>query len=338
MRSRDFSIRFAVRGVPVRGVTMTEYGLALGLIAIAAVVGVATLGDSISTMLSSSKSATSSGGTLKLLHPVGNAGKAAQSGAEAARANGGSGGYYTLLSDPVTGQPSLQILGGTSDDPTNATSLDGNRMNAIGSMMLASDLTDLAKQQTDPAVATYYEEMAKMTYYLGAAQGEMDEIPGLAIADVGDSGTYSKGNALSDILYYQGQLEKLMQSPPPGAKPQDMAKAIPLAANAYNIAEKYAVAFERFINKDGTVTKNFGFCSSENGCSGGTGAVGSSLELAEHMSATKDMPMIKKRYDQLVSLEEIKAETKNVLSNNQVEAVEVKATLSGAVALDQVKP
>src|SRR5690349_12435330 len=40
MRSRYFSIRFAVRGV-----TMTEYGLALGLIAIAAVVGIATLGD-----------------------------------------------------------------------------------------------------------------------------------------------------------------------------------------------------------------------------------------------------------------------------------------------------
>ncbi len=334
MKNRGFASCFS-RASAFKGVTITEYGLALGLIAIAAVVGIATLGGSISTLLSNSKvAAGGSGSTLDLLKPA-KSGGSASAGNEAG-ASKKSGGYYVMVSDPTTGAPMLQMVVGTSDDPTNATSLDGNTRNTLGSLILANQMSELAEQQRSPELKAYYQKMAEMSYYLGAAEGEMDEVEGLALwQDFGNGATYSKGDALNDIMYYQGELQKLMSNPPPGANPRDMAKALPLAADTYNIAEKYKATFSRFIGPDGKVTQNFGLCAEF--CPGGDGSSGSSLALADQMTSSPSLAMMHTRYHELIPYGTVQQQAQAILQHNKVGSVHVEATLSNAAALQKVQ-
>jgi Flp pilus assembly pilin Flp len=315
------------------GVTVVEYAVLLGLVLVLSIGGLKLLGGSISSLLGNASQKSAEQGTIKLLGPT------AQSAFASGTTLGLKGsGYYGVKINPATGQPELTMIDGASATNSNVSSIDGSRMNTLGSVMLANSLADLAAQQTDPDLRSYYDKMAKLSYYLAGAEGELDEVPGLRIDTQGNA-TYTKGNALGDIVIYTRQLDALMNNPPKTLSSTDYRQAMPLAADVYNIAHQYQNAFSRFVDEKGQVKQNFGvpqLSSMEVCCATGDETPGSALRYATQ--ATSKMPpdlppvgkMINAPYDKLVNYDQLKAVADGVLATNKVDNLPVTSTIQDA--------
>jgi Flp pilus assembly pilin Flp len=356
------------------GVAVTEYGLLLGLVGLLALTGLSTLGGSTSNLLrmagdslghigegfwksfdksametASINSAPSVSSTDTKTAAVSNI--RSHPGRHttvsvATTIHPAGGGYYNMSVDPTTGQPVLKIVDGSAGVNVNVNSVEGSRYNALGGMMLANKLDELAAAQSDPILKDYYTRLATYAYYLGGAEGVLDNIPEISGAKVmfgyvdvatGSLKTYTMGDGLRDIYNYQQQFRSLLANPPTSADPSEIEAVLPYAADVSNISQQYLNAYQQFITPNGLVPQNFGdpsFCSASvlGGC--GLGVPGPGAALADASKAvttpTNVHEMVGVSYDALVSLDTLKANADLVLEKYKVQNEPVVATFTDA--------
>lgn len=312
------------------GISLVEFSVLAGLLVLTALITLQLLGVSISNMLVSMGPELKSRSTLSLLdskypgQPASLYGQTLQSGVVAEHIKGS--GYYALEANPQTGQPALRLVDSSSTEVKNATSLEGNQMNTLGTFMLARTLDALAGQQTQPELQDYYSKMAKLAYYMGANEGEIDDVSGLS------QGTaYSNGDALNDLMSTQRALNDMLQNPPAGLNPQAHAALLPLAVDAFNIAQNYVNHLETFIDANGSVPKNFSTLNPDTN----KRIAGPGIALAEktELAISTDPRIRGVTYEKLVPYENLK-QTVEALLTQQGLTQPVQITLENAQALD----
>lgn len=316
------------------GVSVAEYALLGALLAVLGIAGLEMLGGSVSGLFTHSENRLASANTLSLLDVSPSAASVPVSKVPPQsndQSNGWfkGGGYYAMVSDPATGKPMLKIVDGTAGEVKNVSSVDGNQLNALGTLLLARKLDELSNQQTDPELKDYYGQMARMAYYMGANEGELDDVPGLQVT-IALNGTtrYSNGSALKDLFSYKTKMDALMNNPPSGLDMAEFSQVMPLASEVHNIAQNYMNSLSSLISPTGEVVGNFklpkdlrsGF------------APGSSVRLAQDMQVTEGN--VNKSYEQYVSYDTLKTTVTGVLNNYQDVTQPVKTTLTDAVEVD----
>lgn len=336
------------------GVAIAEYAMLLGIIGVVVVASLSLLGESTSNLfLQTSTTVTQTQfnwftpATTNLGSALAVTGNSSAAGVVHLK----GGGYYNLVVDPVTGQPMLQMVNGSSGVNVNVSSVEGSRYNTLGGLMLASKLDQLAQQETDPQLKAYYSQLAKYSYYIGGAEGVMDNVKDVSQASVylakidpatGLYQAYTLGDGLRDINSYQLQLQTLLTNPPANLNAQEFATVMPYAVDVTNIAQNYLNNFQQFISPTGQVTENFGdasMCHSTavyGGCDLGTPGPGAAL--ADVSNAVSNPPnvheMLGQTYDSLVSLDQLKINASKVLTDYSVQDVPVVSTFKDAVTVD----
>lgn len=334
------------------GGTMVEYGILVGLLGVICIEGYMALGQPLQEMLTNVGTHTQSKNTLTLLdiHPNGASGPNGTTASSNFAVLKGKG-YYNLAIDPATGRPQLKVVDGENGVSVNVSSVDGStgRYNALGSVMLAKKIDKLAEQQTDPDLKSYFQQLAKYSYYLGGAEGAMDNVPRLSNGDLmasrvdgatGKMNTYTLGDGLHDVFNYHTQLQALLKNPPAGVNAQDLTQVMPYALDVSNIAQNYLNNFAKFIEPDGSVPNNFGNpdqCTTKPpyGCGAGLGP-GASLAYADTVTAESPYlhQMSNIAYDQLMDLDTLKTRADLVLADNRVTNVPVTTTLKDSKTID----
>jgi hypothetical protein len=303
------------------GVTLTEYAILIGLLGVLGIAGLKMLGNSTYKLLAGSNDTLANKSTLSLIQAKYNAeqytGSAAANTSPVVTLKGS--GYYNLVVDPETGQYTMKMVDGASGVATNVTSIDGERMNMLGSLMLANKLAQLAEEESDPLLKEYYHQVAEVSYYLGAAEGEIDEIAGL----VPGKTIYGNGAALRDIFNYTQKLDSLLNNPPAGFTGQTYNEIMPLAVDVYNIAQHYENTFERFILPDGS----FQMFTTPGTFDKPGGALVNS-DIIANKGTTADRP-----YHELVKYEDLRAISDKILSDHKVDSVPVESTLADATVV-----
>jgi len=355
------------------GVAVTEHGLLLGLVALLALTGLSTLGDSTSNLLkmggeslnhigegfwksfdhSDLQTATIYSSSTSGTQP--NVATRNTDGTYTTVASGSvihpaGAGYYNMAIDPNTGQPVLKIVDGSTGVNVNVNSVEGSRYNALGGLMLANKLDDLAAAQTDPQIKDYFTRLARLAYYLGGAEGVLDNVHEVACENVmnghidfqtGNFQTYTMGDGLRDVYNYQQQFRSLLANPPTSINGQTLAEILPYAADVSNISQNYLNTFQQFITPTGSVPQNFGDpsqCKSAGygGCD--LGKPGPGASLADASNAVASPPNVHEMagvsYDSLVSLNKLKANADLVLKNYNVQNEPVVATFTDAKTVD----
>jgi hypothetical protein len=201
---------------------------------------------------------------------------------------------------------------------TNVTSVGGDRMNTLGTLMIANQLAKMAETETKPELRNYYAKMAELSFYLGGAEGELDNVPGLN-QDV----PYCNGDALRDVVSFSQELQSLINHPP-----ENVSKdAVPLAAEVFNIAQSYKTALSQYILPDGSV-----------------------VDLVEPLDTAQQTPgNILTRtdlitgdppsgisYSQVINYTELQKQAQTVLTDNKVESVPVEVTLQDATQIKSI--
>ncbi len=315
------------------GVSVAEYALLGALLAVLAIAGLEMLGGSVSGLFTHSENRLASANTLSLLDVSPSAASVPVSKVPPQsndQTNGWfkGGGYYAMVSDPATGKPMLKIVDGTAGEVKNVSSVDGNQLNALGTLLLARKLDELSNQQTDPELKDYYGQMAKTAYYLGAAEGELDDVGGLHLTTMLNGRKYSNGDALRDVYTNQAQLDALMQNPPVAAQGQAWGQVMPLAAEVHNIGQNYMNSLRQYISSSGEVARNFKLQVSlrDEPAAGSSVRYGSDMVLSGSPTGMS--------YEQYMSYDALRTTVAGVLSNNQAITRPVKTTLSDAVVVD----
>ncbi len=301
-----------------KGLSLTEYSLLLAAIGVVAIGALHALRDSTAGLITRTDQAMAPRSTLNLL-------TVKLSGQPAPVAAGK--GYYSTTTDE-NGQSALTVTENSNGFGTNVSSIDGNLLNTLGSVKIADTLADLADQEQNPEVKTYLAKMAKASYYMGAAEGELDNIPGLT------QNGYTKGDALSDIYKHQQQLKALMANPPQEMNRNQYNEVVPLAADVSNIGQQYLEAMEQFLDSNGNVSANFGDPSqcSLGGCLVGNGQPGSAIENADRLvkNPRGAVQLSNKTYEQYMSYNKLQKTTDNLLTQNRISSEPVRATMNSA--------
>lgn len=229
-------------------------------------------------------------------------------------------GYYAVILDPVTGKP---IITSVQTSQINVAGSNGN-LNTLGTTLLAQQLEKLALQQTDPELKNYYGEMAKLSYYLGAAEGELDDVSEFNFS----TERYGNGDALQDIYNYHQALLSMMQNPPANANPQQLQEVLPLATEVFNIGHNYVNSLSQFITADGRVSASF----SQNGDESDNNQPGNILTETSGLTAIEDST--RQSLASLVPYDEVQQMADNLLSSYPVESVPVSTTLKDAQSIN----
>jgi Flp pilus assembly pilin Flp len=349
-----------------RGVAIPEYAILLGLVLVLAMGGITMLGDSTKNLLSLTGNTVNrigggSRATVSSALPLITVNASASSashvvGSSSRLASQLKGrGYYNMVIDPTTGQPTLRLVKGSSGVNINVNSVEGSRYNVLGTIMLAKKLDEMAAQKSDSQVKDYYARLAKYAYYLGGAEGVMDNVSQVAWNNVakgqwdsktGVYQTYTLGDGLRDVFSYQQQLQVLLTNPPDNLNNQELKQVMPFATDALNIAKNYLNTFDAFIGPNGEVPKNFGDpgqCGAQNQSSGAVGGCnlgnpGPGASLTDASKAVVDPPngheMLGISYDALVPLSQLKLNAELLLADHSVTAIPVVATFTAAQAID----
>lgn len=302
------------------GVTLAEYALILAAVGIVGISGLTALKVSTVNLYHETDRSLVNGGTLGVLTPIG----------EKAAGITADNGYYRVNIDSL-GQASLQMVESGNGGGANVSSIEGSQINSLGTTRLATTLDELAAEQTDPALKNYYQELAYYSYYMAGAEGELDNIPGLEIAEarfnLPTESDYTKGNALQDLYTYRNKMDQLLKNPPAGIDHAEFSKVVPLAADTFNIAQTYLAAFKGNLDSNGKAKGNINL-------SRGNGKPGSSLEGDVSFNRL-GVRMIDKRYDQLVNIQTMRTRSRLLMQENKVGSVLVKTTLENAVVADE---
>lgn len=311
------------------GNTLTEYGLAIALIALLGFTGLKVLGGSVSETLGSVKQNEAPLMRMASLD-FGGTGTAPSMTVAQGNVPLTGKGYYTLAIDPATGIPSLKATDGGGSTATNATSIEGDQWNTLGGFHIADSLEELAKAQTDPAAQDYLMQMAKTAYYLGAAEGELDGVQGFEFPD-----DYTNLHAYRDVLKFQSELKSLMSKPPAGIDPALLREAMPLAVDVYNIAQTYSNSLAPIVSQ--YPNQNFGTNALGANHNFGSGTPGSMLEAADKLVAELDTRADlnnKLSYTQIMSFTQLKNTAQQLLAANNLDSEPVKATFTDAEMIE----
>jgi hypothetical protein len=312
------------------GITLAEYAIVLSLVGILGLLALKGLGRSTSGLLMGSSNTLANNSTLSLVQPDGGKGGSSESSSAANNtpiAFKGTG-YYTVGFDPTTHQPTIQLA--DTATATNVTSVDGNQLTTYGTMLLATRLDRLATAQSDPAISSYYASLAKVAYYLGGAEGELDDVPALDL----DVNKYTNANALQDVLAYKEKLQAMLQNPPKGIDSKEFMDVMPLAVDTYNIAQNYANTLSRFVKADGTV-QDFGVADVGNS---GSGTAGSSLRYVDNLvvlNADGLIPVPTDSYDDLVKLTKLKKAAQQIVAGVVSSTEPVYTTMKDATGISR---
>ncbi len=264
------------------GKTLAEYALILFLVALVSIPALQILGNAIDGLLREGNAPSKAGQLFALLNSNGGATDAGSpvSGAGGGNGEGSETSEIEVGPDPVAmttpaeameraalsgttyvngkGQPIITVETPTDATGMMSTSANGGAMvatNEIGlysSFKLASTLDELAKQADNPAEAAYLDKLARYSYILGHAEGELDDVKGIALAG------YNRASALQDVIDYSGQLNQALRNPPAGMDPQALALAQGLGGEVYNVSQQYTTALAGVIDANGKVTRSWG--------------------------------------------------------------------------------
>jgi hypothetical protein len=293
---------------------LAEYALLLGLLGVLSVASLKLLGVSIFNLLSSASTPE-----LQTKSPMALLQKNTPPP--------GFLGFYKVSIDPNTGKPVLAIVNSLSGEAKNVTSVDGNQFNTLGEMRLASYLDQLASQETNPENKAYYAQLAKLAYYMGANEGEIDDFDTYTL-----SSKYSNGDALQDLLNKKQEFQALMLNPPPGLNQQALSDLLPVSSEVFNIAQTYTSALSKYVNADGTVTTNFSTVTS--GTKFATG-LGSALDPATTTKVARAIyPLTNKTFEDVVPYDALKAQVQTTLSKNTLPQMPIVTDFKDAVVID----
>lgn len=226
------------------GSTATEFGILVALVVLLAVGGLMALRGSITNLLAglSGRTAISNPGSIIGSNSPGGSAPGKGSSGGSVILQGGKG-YMTL--NLQSGGPVLQPVQSGGGAVTNATSVDGNHWNSIGTVMLGNTLQQMADQQSDPKAAAFLAEWAKYGFYSAQAQSIREGMPIVGIEQMTNNPQvtnpiYTPQNALVDLYTYQQQMMTLMKQPPPPSLSQaDYASALAVMTDMYDIGQGY---------------------------------------------------------------------------------------------------
>jgi len=243
-----------------QGNTLGEYGLLLGVLALASVGALSAFGNSVEGLFQPFSSACPQrlcdlvnlnfGPIQAEAQPVI---KAAQNGLGDA-----SGAVAAGVQNAPTATSAMpQILTGDSSGGTNATSVDGSQQQAgldavRATWLRAQKLSALAQTATDSTLKNYLTVLANDAYWLSGAQANYEYHAGgnAALKDLGttvDNGTVNMNTTLATIKGWGNtlQLDFNRLSQDASIAPQDKAVALQLASqilsgNTGRYAETYS--------------------------------------------------------------------------------------------------
>jgi hypothetical protein len=196
----------------------------------------------------------------------------------------------------------------------------------------------LAQSQQNSDFASYYAELARLSYYIGAGEGRLDGLPqfsdgSLVKVDFAKK-NYHADDALGDILRMQQALQEKLQNPPAGiTDTPDFKTAVALALDVFNIAERYRGAFHEHIGADGKMVL---FALQEEGRATGPGsALITEFDVFTPTTLTAKQ-MGDTKGDSMMNYDQLKDVAKDVVSNTNLNAPLVKQTFNDAIDLDAV--
>lgn len=299
------------------GNAISEYGLMLTLVAGLVLVSLYGLRDSVAQLFTNASSKVVD---YNVLAPVG-----IEKGTSVSKAMGGSNSGI----DPLRGQSqSIQMGLGSDSTSTNVTSVDGDDITSVNTWGQAQTLEQLAQQEKNPAFAAYYAELAKLSYYLGAAEGRLDGLEPFMFAE----SVYEPDDALVDLMSLQAQLQDKLKNPPMGMTDSKAFKtALPLAMDVFNIADQYRNAFKSQIGPDGKVLP---FRIDDNRERGPGTAF-----LIEHHIYAHDRPDYVGDYPGkgFIDYNWLKFQAKKIVTDTSTSAPLPKQTFADAIDLDSVE-
>jgi hypothetical protein len=295
-----------------QGVSLAEYGALTALLLITVMGSMQLLGYSISDLLSQSQQTLTTQSTISVLNPI---------------PSSAGNGLSPQLNSPNTGiaQPAMGLTDTGNNYTNNLTSVEGTQLDTVGSLILGKQLQALADAQTDPEARDYYAEMAHLAYYMGAAEGELDNVVGL---DLGSE--YTDGDALQEVYDKQKALKALMDNPPANLKVSagDQEMVLALATKVYDIADLYSSSLSRFI-KNGKVTTHFDMGNNESG----DGTPGNIYKNAALLKP-KNSGLSKSSFEDHVDYNEMKSLADKVIAQHSATKT-VETTLKNAKKIDE---
>jgi Flp pilus assembly pilin Flp len=234
-----------MKRIAVTGNTLTEYGLMIGLLALASVAGLKFMGSSTSDLLGGFSTTHPSVNKMMKIDFSSYARSGVWGDATGSEISLKGRGFYTQTVDPKTGKVEFKVTDSSNGISTNATSLEGDQWNILGQIRLADTLWQLAGQQTDEASQDFILSLAKASYYMGAAEGEIDGVNTFQMFDLeGMENNYGKINAYYDIRRLQGNIQALLSNPPANLDKQTLQQVSAMALDVYNIGQSYVTTLK----------------------------------------------------------------------------------------------
>jgi hypothetical protein len=329
------------------GQNLNELAIIFGLVALTAFAAFFSMGPEIKKLFSDSKEELSKGGTGTV---AAGTGLQSQSGTnDASGTNGGvSAGKsesttlqqyeslpkfkYEITFDPATQMAQIVTQDSVSAG-TNTTSALGERDsfvaqvhtgqdNNVGkTLRMAEILQGIANAEPDLKAKAYFQQVS---YYLGAVQGELDDVNGLDLNPsvlksygVQDERDYTNADALRDLVGYSASLRTLLQNQPQGVDPARRAVAMSLGREVFKLAEKYQTAHAQFLDSqgfaNGTNWANDEHCEALETCEM-NGFFGKSFKSHKNTQYGEQHKTQGWQYDQLVPYDALMETTAKVLS------------------------
>ncbi|HEY9687238.1 MAG TPA: hypothetical protein V6C52_09705 [Coleofasciculaceae cyanobacterium] len=287
------------------GNVLTEYGIIIALVVILAIGAVTLLGRTTSDLFQNTED--------QLANPAVKDYMSLQFGSASGNVYDASMGSRVMSLNAQTGMPSIGIAT-SSSAPVNATSIDGMVTSSQQTLTLATQMDQLALTITDPKTVQWLEKITQYTHYMAGAEGDYSGVQALTVSTP-DSSTYTSANSLMDIYRYQQALEKLINSPPKDASPQDIQQITTLAMDAWNNAETFNAQLQPYLKNNGDIDN---------------GALAKS-----NLANSNNGKMTAKKYDQLVKYDTLQQNVVTASSDGSAtNTPALQSTLQDAVTLN----
>lgn len=316
-----------------RGHSLSEYGLLIGVLLVFGISSLVLLGNSVKTLFAGINQPTNANqispyltATLNPTPPINNASAVTQATSQATSPSLPGGNAIT----PTNGQnPATALVNGLSPVSVNVSSVEGGQYNALGDYRLAAYLDNLAANEPNPTNQAYYAQMAKLAYYLGANENQLDQNQ-----MVFSTTTVSNADALNDILAKQNALKTLIDNPPPNLSTHDLNDALSVAGEVSGIAQSYQDKLNSFIEADGKVHSDFLIVNQSNNMTNGLGNTLSATSVA--VPEGGQTKLTNQPYENVVPYDQLKSQVKTILAQNQPPiSIPVDTTFKGAVNINQ---
>lgn len=242
---------------------------------------------------------------------------------------------YEITFDPSTQMAQIVTQDNVSAGTNTTSSLGehdsfvaqvdtGQASNVGKTLRMAEILQGLANHEPDLNAKAYFQQLAQVSYYLGAVQGELDDVNGLDLNPsvlkaygVKDERDYTNADALRDLVGYSASLRTLLQNQPQGVDPSRRAIAMSLGREVFKLAEKYQMAHIQFLDSQGFANgenwANDENCEALETCEM-NGFFGKSLKSAKNTQYGEQHKTQGWQYDQLVPYDALMKTSAKVLT------------------------